>query len=286
MLQIMARHLTSRDWALCSHGKTLKHANVFTFLAGFCLNTNTYRYEIFKLKVINSYYVCTLPSVLNSRPVSSSFYLHFSFFLSFFAIQHAFMTSKMWLNSFPFVTRMFLRIQKKITNFLFRVKQDTFIILQGLPFIMLRKCLESALAETSSWKLPAGLRQHHTITSLYITALAEHCEINDFTEYACCTFFCQNQLKHNTSDCRLMLLSSGPVLNLPVTNDPAQHARGRNHTPYPLFMYALYGMAQEERSIFWVVTVSVILSEKVYMYICPIPNGFRDWYFTIKFQNC
>jgi hypothetical protein len=35
-------------------------------------------------------------------------------------------------------------------------------------------------------------------------------------------------------------------------------------------------MSQEERSIFWEVTISVILSKKVYMYMCPIPNGFRD----------
>jgi hypothetical protein len=33
---------------------------------------------------------------------------------------------------------------------------------------------------------------------------------------------------------------------------------------------------QEERSIFSEVRVSVILSEKVYVYMCPIPNGFRD----------
>jgi hypothetical protein len=30
------------------------------------------------------------------------------------------------------------------------------------------------------------------------------------------------------------------------------------------------------RLIFWEITVSVILSKKVFMYICPIPNGFRD----------
>jgi hypothetical protein len=35
-------------------------------------------------------------------------------------------------------------------------------------------------------------------------------------------------------------------------------------------------MSQEERSIFWEVIVSVILRKKVYMYMCPIPNGFRD----------
>jgi hypothetical protein len=38
----------------------------------------------------------------------------------------------------------------------------------------------------------------------------------------------------------------------------------------------VYGVSPEERSIFWEVTVSVILSKKVYMYTCPIPNGFRD----------
>jgi hypothetical protein len=37
---------------------------------------------------------------------------------------------------------------------------------------------------------------------------------------------------------------------------------------------AIYRMSQEERSIFWEVTVSVILSEKVYVYMCPIPTGF------------
>jgi hypothetical protein len=35
-------------------------------------------------------------------------------------------------------------------------------------------------------------------------------------------------------------------------------------------------MFQEERSILWEVIVSVILSKKVYVYMCPIPNGFRD----------
>jgi hypothetical protein len=33
---------------------------------------------------------------------------------------------------------------------------------------------------------------------------------------------------------------------------------------------------QEKRSIFWEVIVSAILSKKVYMYMCPIPNGSRD----------
>jgi hypothetical protein len=34
-------------------------------------------------------------------------------------------------------------------------------------------------------------------------------------------------------------------------------------------------MSQEERSIFWEVILSVILSKKVYTYMCPIQNGFR-----------
>jgi hypothetical protein len=35
-------------------------------------------------------------------------------------------------------------------------------------------------------------------------------------------------------------------------------------------------MSQEETSIFWEVTVSAILSKKVYMYMWPIPNCFQD----------
>jgi hypothetical protein len=37
----------------------------------------------------------------------------------------------------------------------------------------------------------------------------------------------------------------------------------------------IYRMSHEERSIFWEVIVSVILSKKVCTYMCP-PNGFRD----------
>ena len=36
----------------------------------------------------------------------------------------------------------------------------------------------------------------------------------------------------------------------------------------------IYRMSLEERSIFWEVIVSVILSKNVYMNMCPIPNGF------------
>jgi hypothetical protein len=38
----------------------------------------------------------------------------------------------------------------------------------------------------------------------------------------------------------------------------------------------LFKMSQEERPGFWEVTVSVILSKKVYMYMCPNTNGFGD----------
>ena len=42
------------------------------------------------------------------------------------------------------------------------------------------------------------------------------------------------------------------------------------------FMYHIYRVSQEERSIFWEVIVSVILIKNVYMNMYPIPNGFRD----------
>jgi hypothetical protein len=35
-------------------------------------------------------------------------------------------------------------------------------------------------------------------------------------------------------------------------------------------------VSQEERTIFWEVIVSVILSKNLYMNMCLIPNGFRD----------
>jgi hypothetical protein len=39
----------------------------------------------------------------------------------------------------------------------------------------------------------------------------------------------------------------------------------------------LYRVSQKERSIFLEVIVSAILSKKkLYIYMCPIPNGFRD----------
>jgi hypothetical protein len=35
-------------------------------------------------------------------------------------------------------------------------------------------------------------------------------------------------------------------------------------------------MSKEERTIFWEIIVSVILSKKLYMNMCPIPKVFRD----------
>jgi len=37
----------------------------------------------------------------------------------------------------------------------------------------------------------------------------------------------------------------------------------------------VYRMSQEERSVFWEVIISVILSKNVYMNMCPIPNDFH-----------
>jgi hypothetical protein len=38
----------------------------------------------------------------------------------------------------------------------------------------------------------------------------------------------------------------------------------------------MYYVPQEERSIFGKVIVSVVLSKNVYVFMHPIPNGFRD----------
>jgi hypothetical protein len=38
----------------------------------------------------------------------------------------------------------------------------------------------------------------------------------------------------------------------------------------------IYRLSQEERSIFWEVIVSDILSKTMYMYMFPIPDSFQD----------
>jgi hypothetical protein len=47
----------------------------------------------------------------------------------------------------------------------------------------------------------------------------------------------------------------------------------------------LYRVFQEGRSVFWEVIVLVILSAKLYMQMCAIPNGLRDSYFTVETSN-
>jgi len=54
-----------------------------------------------------------------------------------------------------------------------------------------------------------------------------------------------------------------------------------------IYIY-IYRVSPEERSIFWEVIVSVILSKNVYMNMCHIPNGFRDraiWMYNRKIVN-
>jgi hypothetical protein len=61
---------------------------------------------------------------------------------------------------------------------------------------------------------------------------------------------------------------------------------------------------QEKRSVFWEAIISVVISKKGYMYMCRIPNGFRDraislystlytvqasktlWYWRCNFRKC
>ena len=52
----------------------------------------------------------------------------------------------------------------------------------------------------------------------------------------------------------------------------------KHHHLYPVLStkVIIYRVSQEEKSIFWEVIVSVILSKNIYMSMCPIPNGFRD----------
>jgi hypothetical protein len=41
-------------------------------------------------------------------------------------------------------------------------------------------------------------------------------------------------------------------------------------------MRTLYTIYPRRKSIFWKLIISVILSKNMYMYVCPIPNGFGD----------
>jgi hypothetical protein len=56
----------------------------------------------------------------------------------------------------------------------------------------------------------------------------------------------------------------------------AQSRKGVRTRSLFLHCLCIYRMSQEERSIFWDVIVSAILTKAMFMYMCPIPNGLRD----------
>jgi hypothetical protein len=43
-----------------------------------------------------------------------------------------------------------------------------------------------------------------------------------------------------------------------------------------ILLSLLYRVSQEKRPIFWEVIILIVLSKKVYLYMCPILNGFHD----------
>jgi len=60
------------------------------------------------------------------------------------------------------------------------------------------------------------------------------------------------------------------------THEPSYMLQGISLSSDSLQFKGIYRVCQEERSIFWEVIVSVILSKKLHTNMCPIPNGFRD----------
>ena len=98
----------------------------------------------------------------------------------------------------------------------------------------------------------------------------------DFSLKVSCPFNSHNNRTQNCTNCcsepagRVILVDM--ILNLTI-----------RCVPY-IYIY-IYSVSQEERSIFWEVIVSVILSKTIYMNMCPIPNGFRDraiWMYNRK----
>jgi hypothetical protein len=51
-------------------------------------------------------------------------------------------------------------------------------------------------------------------------------------------------------------------------------------------VYDIYKVSQEERSIFWVVIVLAILSKKLYMHMCPIPNSLQNRAISLYSSYC
>ena len=70
----------------------------------------------------------------------------------------------------------------------------------------------------------------------------------------------------------------GPVHNSEILNLRARYEvdQCQGNSKNVRILPVVYRVSQEERSVFWEVIVSVILSKKLYMNMCPIPNGFRD----------
>ena len=64
--------------------------------------------------------------------------------------------------------------------------------------------------------------------------------------------------------------------HLKFLNRSSSTGRSKANTQSLIIKASIYRVSREEMSIFCEVTVLVILSKKVYMYMCPIPSGFRD----------
>jgi hypothetical protein len=69
---------------------------------------------------------------------------------------------------------------------------------------------------------------------------------------------------------------------LSITSISPLPRRSKSFPIHQSFYYStIYRLSQKERSIFREVTVSVILSKNVYMYMYPIPNSYRDRAITL-----
>jgi hypothetical protein len=104
----------------------------------------------------------------------------------------------------------------------------------------------------------------HFVFRGYVMLTRFICTVNLVGQYTINSSF----LKKNVHMIRITL-SSHDIKQRATTNDKSPVAG-------PLKFGLIYRVSQEERSIFWEVIVSVILSRKVYTYMCPVPNGFRD----------
>jgi hypothetical protein len=100
--------------------------------------------------------------------------------------------------------------------------------------------------------------------------------ISDAARYVTIRMLLDSYVQHTSSIPTSVRNSNIHTQDLPSVNLPI---RVIIHTYIHTGSYSrrtLYRVSQEDRSIFWEVIVSIILSKKVYMYMCPIRNGFRD----------